>query len=286
VLGAETGSQSLTFIPEEVKGGEYTFAISTAGSAALVLQTILLPLCLALDGSSVRIQGGTHVPWSPSAEYLQWAWLPVLARLGYFAEVTCERAGFFPKGGGLLKATIQAKGIPSPINWKHRSPLKGFVIISASANLPDHVATRQAKRARELLKEWDVHVVENIVEYDAVDRGTILFVSPQFELGHASFFGLGKRGKPAEIVAKEATDQLVVFLSGDAVIDPFLADQILIPLALASEPSEFTTAKVTKHLTTNASVVEQFNVAAVEVHGQIGHPGLVTIQPHIAIGHS
>src|SRR5262247_3657638 len=41
ILGAEIGSSQLEFCPQEVVAGDYTFAVGTAGSATLVLQTIL-----------------------------------------------------------------------------------------------------------------------------------------------------------------------------------------------------------------------------------------------------
>ena len=125
----------------------------------------------------------------------------------------------------------------------------------------------------------------HIASYDAMDRGTILLIQPIFDLGYACFFGLGERGKPAEAVAGEATDQLVTFLAFDAVVDPFLADQILIPLALASDPSEFTTSKLTEHLTTNASVLERFGIAEIKISGQVNFPGRVTIRPQDQLHH-
>lgn len=277
--GVHLASQSFTFSPGEVQSGFYNFDIRTAGSAPLVLQTILIPLCLANDASEVSIRGGTHVPWSPCAEYLDWTWLPALAHIGFKAEVFYERAGFFPRGGGLLRAKISGGANPSSTFWVNRSALSGFRILSGIANLPVHIAERQGKQARKCLRHWDVPVDVQIIHYDALDRGTVLLVQPKFNLGHACFFGLGERGKPAEVVAEEATDQLAKFLACDAVVDPFLADQILIPLALASDPSEFTTSAITKHLTTNASILERFSIAEIGIDGQEYHPGRVTVSP-------
>jgi RNA 3'-terminal phosphate cyclase (ATP) len=277
--GVHLTSQSFTFSPGEVRAGRYRFDIRTAGSAPLVLQTILIPLCLADQDSEVSIRGGTHVPWSPCAEYLEWAWLPALAPMGFKAEISCDRVGFFPRGGGLLRAKICARAVPSSTTWVNRSALSGFNVLSGVANLPSHIAERQAKQAQERLRHWEVPVDVRIAHYDAIDRGTVLLVQPVFELGYACFFGLGERGKPAEVVAGEATDQLAEFLACDAVVDPFLADQILIPLALASDPSEFTTSAITKHLTTNAFVLERFVIAEIEIDGHEHHPGRVTIHP-------
>src|SRR4051812_38459973 len=63
--GTELGSTTLTFIPRAVRAGDYHFAIGTAGSTTLVLQTILLPLALADQPSTIEIEGGTHNPNAP-----------------------------------------------------------------------------------------------------------------------------------------------------------------------------------------------------------------------------
>jgi RNA 3'-terminal phosphate cyclase (ATP) len=279
VEGATSGSQSLMFTPGMVEGGSYVFEIKTAGSAPLVLQTILIPLCITKLDSIVTIKGGTHVPWSPCAEYLEMTWLPALAQMGYDAEVSCHRAGFFPRGGGLLEARIRGGAIPAPMDKLERSALGGFMVHSGFANLPVQIAQRQAKQAQKRLMRWDMPIDVRIIEYDALDRGTVLFILPQFKDGHASFFALGERGKPAEKVANEAVDQLESFLSCGAIVDLFLADQILIPLALAMPSSQFTTPIITKHLLTNAAVIEAFDLAEIKVIGKEGHQGRVEIQP-------
>src|SRR6185369_12210380 len=65
VIGATLGSQTLEFRPGEVKPGDYCFAVGTAGSATLVLQTILPPLLTATRISNLTLEGGTHNPFAP-----------------------------------------------------------------------------------------------------------------------------------------------------------------------------------------------------------------------------
>ena len=279
VEGAQSGSQSLTFEPGAIRPGQYAFDIKTAGSATLVLQTILIPLGLGNENSHVTIQGGTHVPWSPCFEYIAWTWLPLLARLGFEADVTLERAGFFPRGGGVLKATITGNAAAGSLDLIERGMLERLVIHSGVANLPNHVAERQSRQAQARLANWDVPVDSKLAHYASRDKGTLLLILPKIENGHASFFGLGERGKPAERVADEAVDQFEDFLNKPGVVDPHLADQILIPLALAKSPSRFSTTLITEHLRTNAAVIGQFSLAEVDIRGALGQSGIIHVRP-------
>ena len=106
VIGAEIGSRELTFKPGALKGGDYSFAIGTAGSSTLVLQTVLPPLLTAAEPSVVRISGGTHNKGSPPFDFLQRAFLPLIARMGARVELELLSYGFYPKGGGVIVATI------------------------------------------------------------------------------------------------------------------------------------------------------------------------------------
>ena len=61
IEGAEIGSQSLMFEPGRVIAGEYRFAVGSAGSCLLVLQTLLSPLLLADGPSTLVLEGGPTI---------------------------------------------------------------------------------------------------------------------------------------------------------------------------------------------------------------------------------
>jgi RNA 3'-terminal phosphate cyclase (ATP) len=94
---------------------------------------------------------------------------------------------------------------------------------------------------------------------------------------------LGERGKPAERVADEAIDALLEFIETKATVDQYLADQLLLPLSLASGTSEFITSKITEHLLTNAEIIHVFTSAIIEIDGKIGEAGVcrITPSPHL-----
>src|SRR6185369_9596371 len=106
VDGASLGSASLTFVPRAIRAGEYSFAIGTAGSTMLVLQTILLPLALADGNSTIELEGGTHNPAAPPFDFVQQAFLPLLRRMGAEVEIELVRPGFYPAGGGRIIVKI------------------------------------------------------------------------------------------------------------------------------------------------------------------------------------
>ncbi|NOX61611.1 MAG: RNA 3'-terminal phosphate cyclase, partial [Chloroflexi bacterium] len=275
VEGAALGSTSLLFQPGSVRPGRYRFDIGTAGSTSLVLQTIFLPLALCPAPSQVTITGGTHVPWSPCFHYLQHVWLPALQELGFKAELHLVWAGFYPKGGGEVRAAIRPRRVSRTLKMTQRGALRGLWGLSAVANLPMSIAARQRKQVERRLKDRVPELRLEVESLPARGKGTVVFLKALGDGVMAGFTGLGARGKPAERVADEAVDALDAFLATDAAIDPHLADQLLLPLAITAGVSCFSTSQITRHLLTHADVVRAFLPAEIEIEGELGEPGWV-----------
>ena len=115
VRGNEQGAGAISFEPREVEGGAFNFNIGTAGSAPLVLQTLLVPLAFSGQHSQVTITGGTHVRWSPCFHYLDWHWQSFMHQAGYAFKLALLRAGFYPRGGGRIQAVIEAAASIHPL---------------------------------------------------------------------------------------------------------------------------------------------------------------------------
>lgn len=275
--GAEVGSSRLLFEPREALGGEYTFEVGTAGAITLVLHAILWPLAFADLPSTVTVTGGSHVPWSPPFDHLQDVFLPTVTAMGFQGEVALHRWGFYPKGGG--RATIRVSPVRhlKPLALEHRGDLHRIEIRSAVANLGHAIADRQLRRAEERLRDTGTELAGRIVEAPAFGQGTSLALLAEFAVARAGFSALGERGKPAERVADEAADALLAFLGGEGAADPHLADQLVLPMVLAEGRSTLTTTRLTRHLLTNCWIVERLLGTAVEIQGEEGGPGRVTI---------
>jgi RNA 3'-phosphate cyclase len=279
VEGARLGSREIEFRPSSIQPDSYHFEIPTAGSTSLVLQTVFLPLSTAESPSEIGIVGGTHVPWSPSFHYLDLNWLPAMRALGFRASLELELAGFYPQGGGLIRASVQPVRRIAPLQGIHRGDLLRLRGLSTVSNLPEGIAERQRDRAVQRLADLDRQVEIEIQTLPSPGKGTHLLLQAEFESGQACYFGLGARGKPAERVADEAIDALHAFLNGGGAVDEYLADQLLLPLAFADGDSEFHTSKITQHLLTNAEVIRDFGAAEIGIRGELDQSGVVEIRP-------
>ncbi|RPJ02883.1 MAG: RNA 3'-terminal phosphate cyclase, partial [Chloroflexi bacterium] len=251
VEGARLGSSDLVFKPGPARAGRYDFEIGTAGSTSLVLQTIFLPLSLAGGSSQVAITGGTHNPHSPVFHYLDMQWMPFMRQMGCEAALTMERAGFYPPGGGKVRAVIK-RGALRPVDIIDRGDLVRIRGISGVARLDMEIATRQKHQALRRLEPLHRDVKIKTIELEAASPGTFLLVMAEFERSQCCFVSLGERGKRAERVADEAVDGLEACLRSSGAVDPFLADQLLLPMALTEGTSSLSTGQVTGHLITNA----------------------------------
>jgi RNA 3'-terminal phosphate cyclase (ATP) len=286
--GADLGSPTLTFTPHSSpQGGEYSWDVAearkggSAGATSLVFQALLMPLLFAEGNSRLFLRGGTHVAWSPAFHYLKMVYLPTLSRMGFQAQVEIEQWGWYPIGGGLMTAFITGMGNPaagtSGLELTERGELKSLRGISALSNLPRHIAERQKRQAEKALRRegFDPHI--EIVDAPSSGQGSALFLVAEFANVRAGFTSLGRKGKPAEKVAEQACRELLYYHESGAALDQHLADQLILPMALAEGSSSFTTCRITQHLLTNVWVVEQFLKKRFLVHGEEGKRGKVII---------
>jgi RNA 3'-terminal phosphate cyclase (ATP) len=275
VTGAHLGSQDLTFKPRTVQGGRYLFDVAaktgSAGSVSLIAQALLPPLLQAGSPATVILKGGTHVPWSPPAHYLSHVFLPALAAMGAEVNLTLERWGWYPRGGGEMRLETKPARSLDGMEWRTPAPATAFRAWSAASKLPEHVARRQAARLAARLGEA---VPVTVIPAGGQDPGSLVFIwGPR-----AGFAALGARGKPAEQVADDAAEAYLAFRASGAAVDRHLADQMLIYLALAQGPSSFTTEAVTSHLLTNVWVIEQFLGPTFQIKGSLGERGEIFCQ--------
>jgi RNA 3'-terminal phosphate cyclase (ATP) len=277
VEGGAIGSETLRFIPNEICPGDYKFQIGTAGSVTLLLQALLPPLSLSQKNSQLTLVGGTHVPWSPPFHYLSEVLFPTLHSMGISVEARIERWGWYPKGSGILEVEIQSSPNLKPISLLDRGPLKKIRGLSASSCLPKHVGERQRDEAlRRIEKEMKIDAEITVLsDAPANGPGSFVFLVAESEKAIAGFSSLGKRGKPAEEVAREAVDSLKEYVQSDGCIDPHLADQLIPFLVLAKGNSSFTTLRITEHLLTNLWVVQHFSDVRISKQGEKGAKGKI-----------
>ncbi|WP_192560320.1 RNA 3'-terminal phosphate cyclase [Pseudomonas allokribbensis] len=259
--GAELGSQALSFEPGPIRGGEYRFAIGTAGSCTLVLQTLLPALLRAPQASRVWISGGTHNPLAPPTDFLTRSWLPLLRRMGAEVDLKLLRHGFVPAGGGEIEATVQPSKLSALHVCDRGSPLsqKAFAL---TAGLASDIARRELDRVARRLNMPPATM--NAISLDPeCGPGNVLLLEYAFEHVTEVFSAFGQASLRAETVADVAVNQADAWLRSGAAVAEHLADQLLLPMALAGSGS-FTTPAMTEHLQSNVAVIERFLPVTIE----------------------
>lgn len=214
VAGDYPGSTELTFSPRETKGGDFSFDIGTAGSTMLVLQTMVPYLVMSGNKTSVTLKGGTHVPFSPSFNYIKEVFLPFLGRLGIKMRVNIESYGFYPKGGGRIRAEIFPVKEIRPLKIMERGKIVSLSGHSCVGNLPVSIAERQKDAMLEKIyaeiNDLRLPVDIKLNEVPTPGQGTFIFLCSASDNSVAGFTSLGERGKKAEAVGRDAA---IEFLS-------------------------------------------------------------------------
>jgi RNA 3'-terminal phosphate cyclase (ATP) len=277
VVGNSLRSTSLMFYPGEIQAGVHRLSIGTAGSVSLVLQSVFYPLSMTSKPSSVTIMGGTHVIHSPCTDYLKLQWLSYLKKIGFQAEIQTIKAGFYPRGNGEIHARIDPSDQRNPLQIHDRGKLLRVMGISMVSNLDIIIAQRQQLQAQKRLSEYGIPHEISLGKMPSVGKGTMLLLLGMFEHSQCCYFSLGAPGKLAEIVADEACSELFSFLKTKGVVDEYLVDQLIIPLALTKGTSSFTTPRITPHLLTNIEVVKLFMPVVINISGKLNEEGSVEI---------
>ncbi len=277
LFGAELGSQWIRFEPQGLaNGGDFRFDVGTAGATGLVAQTVLMPMSIMTDGATAEIRGGTHVPMAPPADYIRSVYVPILRQMCVTASLNLNRAGFFPKGGGEID--VKVSGRPTlPIDVTERGRLKSLSIFITTSDLPDHVAERGVETMMKPLKGYGVPIVPVSQRLDSKGAGAAVLLVAECENGTGGWTSLGERGKPMERVAAEAVRGFEKWFKTTAAVDEHLADQLVLPCALASGKSRWTTPEITEHLRTVLFVTQQFLPITYDLAENADGSGTVTL---------
>jgi RNA 3'-terminal phosphate cyclase (ATP) len=255
VHGAEVGSQVLELHPRDTRPGDYRFSVGTAGSATLVLQTVLPALLLARAPSALVLEGGTHNPLAPTFDFLERVFLPLLRRMGVDVTARLDRPGFYPAGGGRFSVSIEPAATLTPLHLLERGELRARRATAMFAALPFDIARRELDTVRAQLG-WDAAWCRPL-EVESAGPGNVVQI--ELESAHVTelFSGFGERGRPAEAVAEGVAGEAAEYLEADVPVGRHLADQLLLPLALAKSGS-FRSLSPTPHTRTQIEIIRRF----------------------------
>ncbi len=274
VVGAELSSQTIEFRPGAIHAGNYRFAVGTAGSATLVLQTILPPLLIASAPSSITFEGGTHNPAAPPFDFLQKCFAPVIVSMGPRVDLKLHRPGFFPAGGGSFQARIEPVKQLAPIELLDCGEVTSGQARALVSKLSPQIAERELAVIRKELPQMAAEC--RIESVESAGPGNALLL--EFDAGNvnAVFTGFGERGRSAEEIARSAVSAAKAWLSAQVPVDEHLADQLLLPMALAGSGA-FRTTKPSSHATTNAGVIQRFLAVGIQFDPEDDATWLVSV---------
>jgi RNA 3'-terminal phosphate cyclase (ATP) len=272
VDGAELGSTALRFAPGTVQAGDYRFAIGSAGSCMLVLQTVLPALMQAQAPSTLKLSGGTHNPMAPTWHFIERAFAPLLARMGVALRGTLLRHGFYPAGGGDVELGIQ----PAPegltpfsllARGTHRSALGECLVPGLARGIADReLATLGGTLG------WTAAQLSVMPTRQNEGPGNALMATLVHEHVTEVFTSFGEKDVTSEQVARRLAKEVSAYLESKAPVGPHLADQLALPMALAvqasGKPGAYAASEMTAHTWTNLDVIRRFLPVKIDVSEQ------------------
>ncbi|MFH2000660.1 MAG: RNA 3'-terminal phosphate cyclase [Planctomycetota bacterium] len=256
VSGDFKGSTDLEFHPGLIRGGNFSFDIQTAGSALLVFQTLFPILSMAAEESELELTGGTHNPHAPPFEFIDKIFLPAVAELGFRADMELVRYGFFPRGGGIVKSRIYPRAGEADLDLTIRGRLRTVRTTVLIADLSEDIAQREARILGRELKRSSLPA-EVVHLPQGQGPGNAILLHARYSGMDSLFSSPGRKGKRAEAVARDVVAAWRAFHQLEVPVQPELADQLLLPMAMAGAGA-FLTGPLTPHALTHLSIIGQF----------------------------
>jgi RNA 3'-terminal phosphate cyclase (ATP) len=279
IQGGFKGSQKLSFRPTGIFAGDYRFSVGTAGSTMLVLQTVLPALALADAPSSLTLEGGTHNPFAPPFDFIFHAFLPLLRRMGTSVAIDLERPGFAPRGGGRIHVDIQPVSRLKPLDLDKRGEIQAQHAEVWLANLREDIAWRELAVIQNELgysdKQLMLHKADN-----AYGPGNAVSVVIESEYITECFTQFGRPGLPAERVAGKVLEEVRRYVKAGVPVGSHLADQLLLPMALAGSGS-FVTLEPSSHTLTNIQAIRAFTTVNIQAEVLQADAWKITIQSSV-----
>lgn len=252
--GAQVGSQVLRFTPRKVSGGTHRWNVNPGGSAVLIAQMLVPALCRASEPSEIVVEGGTHFPASPAYDHFVDSYLPLMKKLGADVRAELWRHGFPGEAGGALRVWVSPRPF-ARADFLQRGRIVARRALARVAKMSRAIAEREVAVLERRLR-WGKPAFA-VEEVDALGPGNILVVTMRHTEVSLVMTELGNRDEPAEVFANALADRMELFLATDAPVDPYLADQILVPMAMAGG-GRFRTVEPTAHTRTQIDVLQAF----------------------------
>ncbi len=263
LTGAELNSQEMTFEPGNIRSGEYHFTTGSAGSTMLIAQTIVPILLQASEPSRVFLEGGTHAPGAPVFDFFDRVFLPCLRRMGCDVQAKLDRYGFYPVGGGQVELEIQPIREWRPLELTDGGEQLGGRIVAIGSGIDHEILEDEVRITQELAGSGDWKT--EILEADSPGPGNVVYLELVRKNITELFSVCGEFELPRKTVAERVADMAKKYLDSGVAVGRFLADQLLLPMALG-QGGKFLTMPPSLHTKTNAAVIQKFLEAEIEMN--------------------
>lgn len=257
VFGNSLGSRELTVKPKIDRKYEMTMDIGTAGSISLVLQAMQLAASTFDRKVTVDISGGTNVMWAPPIDSYQQVLYPLMSKMGIKASAEIVERGFYPEGGGRVKASFEPIHGIKPLNLTDLGKLKKVSGICYIQHLPKWITDQMLEGCHSVLDDYcDVNFVLQRTSGDS--RGAGLSLVAEYENGLLGSNVLTTRGHPAKQAGIDAASDLIQVMESGSTLDVHTADQLLPYMAMADGVSAFSVSRISRHLLSQMDTLETF----------------------------
>ncbi len=281
--GAQLGSATVSFLPtRRPKGLNESLDLPDessnyrSASVPVVLCSLLPVLAKTGAYSEVSLSGETYGTRSLSFDYFQSVTIPALQKMGLCAFPDQELAGFGRESHGEVTMDVEPSAIQG-LDWSTRGKLVGGSAIVTTAELSASIAHRAINHLEKLAQNVKLPIEIESNPVDSRTPGAFVTIWTRYERGVGGATAMGQRGLRIEHLVQAAFQETLAWMATDATVDPFLADQILIPACLAEGDTTFKTSRLTKRFLTAIWVIKQFLPIHITVRGSEDEPGIVTV---------
>jgi len=277
--GGEVGSSAITFHPGVVEASTMKVDLATAASITLVLQAVVPASSLSGSSLDLELVGGTDVPWSPTFDYFASVVVPAFKMIGIGCRAEASKRGYYPKGGGAVKATVEPCRRVAPLELAERGSNPPASVVSRCGRLPAHVAERQAQAAQSYLRGQGIEVESATASQVVSDSpGSSVLISTTRADCLLGSDSIGALGKSAESVGLGAAKEFAAAYKSGACLDVHLSDTIAPFLSLAGTDSRILLPRVSEHLKTSLHVASLFTGCSYDFASQ-GKGWAASIRP-------
>jgi RNA 3'-terminal phosphate cyclase (ATP) len=271
--GLEVDSREFTFVPgQRIRGGHFHWDIGTAGSTTMLALGILPLACFADASVVARITGGVFQDFAPSPHHMANVLAPLLARMGAGVEIRVVRAGYVPRGAGVLELRVQpVHRALAPLELAEPGFVRNVSGVAFSSHLEERrVSKRMARSCEEQLTSAGLSCrIERVLDSDALHPGASLAVWSESSTGcRLGADRVGARRRSSEAIGRFVAQRLLADLRSGATTDRYLADQLVLFAALARGTTRYLAPRPTPHLDTNLWLANRFG-ARVRCDGRL-----------------